>query len=658
MVRKVFLVFMMMASLVWAAEMRVTEELHAVLGDLTLRKTPVRDLSGNDCALVKINTDLAPLDKIESSMTPVEVDQERPGEVWVYLSPGDRRLYFGKEGYARLIYDIPVRLQSNTVYAMTLLGPGGGFGEVDNVETLTFNLNVEGVAISRDSRAPVRANSTVSLNRLPKGKYTFTFEKEGYQTQTKTIDLDSDRTIDVTMVLGQSDAQFTAPGIVSISSEPSGAEVELNGQKVGTTPYEGSHYAGEYTLTLRRDMYYPATKTFRLSPSETLKIPIETLKPRFGHWSVKTTPSGATVYLNDKLMGRSPLSRQEIRSGNHALRVQLDQYKTYSEDFIVEDGDEKDFSLTLEPNFARLEISSAPVDGATVFIDGQQVGVTPWVSERMDAGTYRVRIEKPLWSGPTETLTIEPGKPLKKTMVMTKDFGMLIVNAPECQIYINGNLVGTGGYRENMKPGSYTVTAKRDKHTDDQLQVYVNIGQTEEITLDPKPKLGSISVFAVEKRDPSKKIGGAEIHIDGKDSGKKTPSVLEMLYGDYNVLLSHPDYLPISQNVKVEEGSSRNVTFQLDTYAGSQQAKRNFWKTQGWIGLAATALATGGGLYCNMQSDSKYDDYENATGTSEADSKMDDVKRFEDYRDYCMYTASGLAIYTAFSWIKTLMYNE
>jgi hypothetical protein len=59
-----------------------------------------------------------------------------------------------------------------------------------------------------------------------------------------------------------------------------------------------------------------------------------------------------------------------------------------------------------------------------------------------------------------------------------------------------------------------------------------------------------------------------------------------------------------------------------------------------------------------MQADGYYDDYQAATTTADAESNRDNVERNKDYRNYCYYAASGLAIYTLFDWIMTAVYSK
>ncbi len=387
------IVFLAFTSLL-AQSLEITD-FQRVDNDMTARVTaPRMDNYGKPMALLKISTALTGVSVTGTGYCEVEA---KTGELWVYVGDGTFNIKVAVEGYERLVYPLPETAKSAIVYRMKLRG--NTYNPHIEVLNLTFEFNTDNVAISLDDKAFITAFSTVSSFSLPAGSYSFTFRKDGYKTQTREITLTDDQSISIKMETGQDNEKpFAPPGIIIVDSDPTGAEVEFNGQKVGTTPYQGSHNPGEYTLTLRKDMYYSSSKSFALSSGETLTVPTSELKPRFGHWTVTSNPTDATIYLDEKDIGTTPLQRQDIRSGDHSIRLEKAQYKTHMENFAISDGDEKRFDITLDPNFARLEIDSAPQSGATLLIDNKEVGTTPWVNERMGAGTYSVRVEKPLWA--------------------------------------------------------------------------------------------------------------------------------------------------------------------------------------------------------------------------------------------------------------------
>jgi hypothetical protein len=356
---KYFTLVIVSISVTWlfAAEMVVKQALVEVPGDLTLIQTSIKDLSGQNCALVKINTDVAPFDKVESNQTPVKVIN-KTGEIWVYLSPGEKRLYFTKQNYARFIYDIPITLMSDKVYSMTILGKWEDF-KTENVVTLIFQLNIEGVIISCDQKAPITANTMVAPFTLPKGKYIFKFDKEGYLSQTVKTDLTVDQLIPVKMISGSSQVSFASQGIITIDSVPTGAEVELNGQKVGLTPYQGNHYPGDYTLILRKESYQPLTRTFTLQSEETVELKKILLKPidKVGGISVfaveKLNPDvkvkGASIFIDGKISGKVTPAVLELRYGSHLIALNHKKYLSELQTVEVEEGLNSDITFKLTP---------------------------------------------------------------------------------------------------------------------------------------------------------------------------------------------------------------------------------------------------------------------------------------------------------------------
>ncbi len=105
--------------------------------------------------------------------------------------------------------------------------------------------------------------------------------------------------IEVELVPGVSTTSLALSGWIIVSSEPTGAEVYLNDQRVGVTPYQGRHLAGDYNLMVRTPLYDDYIERFTLNEGTTVDLPKINLKPRFGYWEVTSTPSGAECYWTD-----------------------------------------------------------------------------------------------------------------------------------------------------------------------------------------------------------------------------------------------------------------------------------------------------------------------------------------------------------------------
>jgi len=71
--------------------------------------------------------------------------------------------------------------------------------------------------------------------------------------------------------------------------------------------------------------------------SPVVDVPIEPLKddvPSTTPLYVSTSPVGATVYLDGKKIGKSPLEGQEVSRGNHTVKLVLEGYETFTKKYV------------------------------------------------------------------------------------------------------------------------------------------------------------------------------------------------------------------------------------------------------------------------------------------------------------------------------------
>lgn len=627
MIRKtifLFGLFLFMSILSEAAEFKILN-FYKNKQDLAARKYVREDINGNLCALIKVRTDLDGL-KFSSNIGVVGDIERKEGDYWVYVSPGERRMKIIKDGYITKIFSFPIAIRSSRVYVLELTGTGEGEIIDKNLVKTTFRMNTDGVYISKGNAAPTQAAGNVAEFQLPKGSYTFTFSKQGFQDVTKDIAVEEEQVIDVTLEKGEQQSSFKLPGIVIINSQPQGAEVLLNNQKMGVTPFKDQVIAGEYKLTLKKDLYHTYSGSFSLGEAKRKELPKIKLQPKFGYIAVSSKPAGAEIFLDGQSLGTAPIARREIESGKHTLRAEYALYHDKTKSFTIDDGDDRQVELQLDPAFGSLKVESEP-RGAEVFIDGEKVGTTPYADEKIASGVYELRVTKPLWNEEKEQVTIQDEQATEKMVVLTQNFGKVKVDAGEAAIYQNGNKVADGSYEAKLKPGTYTFRATKPKHTPDEKEVYLSVGDEREITLKPQPQQGSLSVFA----EPDK-ARNARIYINGERHKQTTPAVIPLLYGEYTVTLKKEGFLDQTKNISIEANKSRKITFEMQTYQGSLQHEFKKHKTAKILWGTTAMLFGGAGTYFKFAADGHYEDYQAATSTAKATDLHDKVERADQYK--------------------------
>ena len=117
---------------------------------------------------------------------------------------------------------------------------------------------------------------------------------------------------------------------VRINTNPPGAEVLINGNRVGVTPIPkvAIPTEGEQRLVLRLKNHQEWQGVLR--PGRGLPDPIF-LAPLAAGIKVRTEPAGGTVYLDGRKVGVAPLANLPVpATGTHTLRVTREGYEDWS----------------------------------------------------------------------------------------------------------------------------------------------------------------------------------------------------------------------------------------------------------------------------------------------------------------------------------------
>jgi len=644
--KKMFLVLLVLLSVtLFGAEFKV-RSFEFVQNDLSARRFSRTDVNDETCTIIKVSCDISGL-KFDSNAGIVGEIEYKAGEYWLYVSPGEKQIDVFREGYEKLSVPILTNVKSNQVYLLKIYGTGSGaLLADDNLLQLTINLNEKDIYIARDEFAPMKIKNKTAIFKLSEGIYNFKFQKIGFETINREVNLASNKTLEITMIAGETADRLKLPGIVTINSNPDNAEVFINNQLVGVTPYFDELIAGNYNLQIKKKMYHTQNLTFSLDEGVSKEIPEIALKEKYAVISINSNPTSAVVYLNNKRIGKTPINNKQVESGDYSINLRYDLYHDINENFTLKDGDKPTLSYDFLPAFGTLKVSSQP-SNAKVYIDGEMVGTTPYSNAKQPSAKYSVRVEKELWLGDEKNILIKDNEKNEKHFVLTKNFGSLTVNSENADIFVNGKKVGKGKISQNLTPGKYIIKATIDKHYDATETVFMQTGDEKEITLSPAPKLGSITILSKPM-----KTKGAEIFVNGKKEKKKTPAVLPLLYGNYNITLKHPDFLDMTQNISLKESEQKKIIFEMQTYEGSILAKKNFHKKQTLLGAVGSVLIAGAGVYFNISADATYDEYVSAADNDICTDKREKYESLQSLRDVT-YTVSLVPLaYSIYNFVK------
>jgi tetratricopeptide (TPR) repeat protein len=126
--------------------------------------------------------------------------------------------------------------------------------------------------------------------------------------------------------------------------------------------------------------------------------------------TVATQPAGATVVLNGRLVGATPVTLDGVAPGRYAVRLEKNGCKPLNRYLEVGAA-----GLSVEEKLEDLPTGSLTVDvqplGAEVLLDGELVGNTPLKDARVATGSYELLIRKTNYDAYSRRIEISAEEP-------------------------------------------------------------------------------------------------------------------------------------------------------------------------------------------------------------------------------------------------------
>ena len=311
-------------------------------------------------------------------------------------------------------------------------------------------------------------------------------------------------------------------GFLIINSEPQGAEVWLNNESTGeVTPFRRKLAIGDevpYRLSL--PLYHDEAGMVTVDqPRKELQF---ALRPAFGSVTVTSTPSGASVFLDEKQVGQTPLTLDRIASGSHSLRLQAPQYAVERRNVSVADGQTANVAVTLAARFAEITVQ-AP-QGAVVTVDGDRKG-SGTLSWRQGEGLCDIVVSMAGHRDARRQLEVVAGRAHTVQLTPQPIYGSASVDSDpmDAEIWIDGKQYGvTPNVVERLLVGRHTLVLKKSGCADLQQQFSVEEGKEASLSVKlPTGRSGDIIVV----RDLDITSAGAPLTMAFRDFNNQTFTV-------------------------------------------------------------------------------------------------------------------------------------
>ncbi|MFH0800460.1 MAG: PEGA domain-containing protein [Pseudomonadota bacterium] len=188
-------------------------------------------------------------------------------------------------------------------------------------------------------------------------------------------------------------------GNASVTSEPPGAQIILNGAATGkTTPaiLEGLAAGREHTIRAEMENFGPAEKRVAITGGALVEVALKLIEPK-GMLNIITDPPGAAIMIEGRLTGlNTPAALENLPLGkDQRITLSKPDYEDFEQVVNLTTTKPQKISTHLKsivPQSGKLMITSTPA-GAAVWINGKDIGrTTPATIANLEPKKYVIQL--------------------------------------------------------------------------------------------------------------------------------------------------------------------------------------------------------------------------------------------------------------------------
>ena len=246
-----------------------------------------------------------------------------------------------------------------------------------------------------------------------------------------------------------------------------------------------------------------------------------------------------------------------LQAGTYDYSVSAKMYHSQSGTFTVA-GAKVQKSVALAPAFGYLSVGGDMVNGATVFVDDENIGIAPVKSDKLASGEHSVRIVKDKYKPYSTTVTVRDSETTTLAPTLSADFATVtLTTASGATIWVNGVEKGSGSWSGELSTGTYIFEARQSGHRSAQISKTIAATPSRQSYAIPAPTpiVGSVDIIS----SPAM----ADITLDGKAVGTTPVKLNNILVGEHKITVSKSGYQPYSATVTVAEGKTATVNAEL-----------------------------------------------------------------------------------------------
>ena len=279
---------------------------------------------------------------------------------------------------------------------------------------------------------------------------------------------------------------------------------------------------------------------------------------------VETNPTAESLEIRGGWLTPKIGGSYLLRPGSYTVAAELAGYRSLSAPLEIDRNTPSAVAFKLEPLGGLLTITSQPVDGAEITIDGTSFGSTPAHDIELGAGEHTVEVRAPLHLPYPATIIFEPGDPPRELAVeLVPNWAPVTVTTSPAgaTVTLEGTVLGSTPLQHRVEAGDRVLEIRRRGFKPQSSHLRVTAGETVDLgVVELVPEDGRLSVAS----DPT----GASVTVNGVFRGT-APLELDLApSAKYEVKVSAAGHATFTTEVEISSGQRSEVLAQLEMLIG------------------------------------------------------------------------------------------
>jgi formylglycine-generating enzyme required for sulfatase activity len=331
----------------------------------------------------------------------------------------------------------------------------------------------------------------------------------------------------------------------------------------------GKHYLllpGSYEVDIAAEGYQSLVTTIVVDERDSQSVAVS-LQALPGLISIDTEPPGASVTVDGKALGKTPLRDLPLEEGEYRLLLEEARHLPLEQSLVVTGRNvRQQLKLQLAPAWAQVTVDSLP-SGASILVDGEAAGRTPATLEVLQ-GEHQLTLQLPGYADWQQTLTIKAGE--------NQDLGRLSLQSAPGVLELSSDPAGANVTLDGDFQGQTPLTLQVSPGREHKLEVFKNgyqryngtvelpVGGRDQRAVQLQAQLGEVRL----QISPA----NATVRVNGKSVAKGVQS-LSLPAVEHSIDISLDGYNSVRRSITPRPGLPQLVEITLQTAQSTQSTQ-------------------------------------------------------------------------------------